>query len=184
MQIVYPIKDKKTIQDIADYLKIKNERDYIMFMIGIHTGLRISDIRMLRVRDLRGKTHFNIKAQQKTAKPLRLPISKELKDKIDHYIKNKAEYEYILKSRKGFNNPISYQQAYNILNGAGSLFGVENIGTHTMRKTFGYFLYLNTKDIVLVKETLSHSSIDITRRYIGLVQGDIEKAVSNLSFGI
>jgi len=51
-----------------------------------------------------------------------------------------------------------------------------------MRKTFGYHLYQKTKDIVLVKELLSHSDIEITKRYIGLVQRSKDVAVNDLSF--
>lgn len=44
MNTVEPIRDINTVMDIADYLKSKNERDYVMFMFGIYTGLRISDM--------------------------------------------------------------------------------------------------------------------------------------------
>ena len=40
MNTVEPIRDMELIYDIADYLKLKNERDYVMFMVGINTGLR------------------------------------------------------------------------------------------------------------------------------------------------
>lgn len=35
-----PIKDIEQLKDIRDYLKSKNERDYILFMLGIMTGYR------------------------------------------------------------------------------------------------------------------------------------------------
>lgn len=55
MNFVEPIRDKATVQDIADYLKDRHEKYYIMFLIGIYSGLRISDILKLKVRDVRGK---------------------------------------------------------------------------------------------------------------------------------
>ena len=55
MNFVEPIRDKTTVQDIADYLKDRHEKYYIMFLIGIYSGLRISDILKLKLRDLRGK---------------------------------------------------------------------------------------------------------------------------------
>ena len=51
MNTVEPIRDMNLVWDIADYLKSKNQRDYVMFMFGIYTGLRISDILAFRVRD-------------------------------------------------------------------------------------------------------------------------------------
>lgn len=47
MNTVEPIRDLETVLDIADYLKVRNKRDYVMFMFGIYSGLRISDILQL-----------------------------------------------------------------------------------------------------------------------------------------
>ena len=44
MNTVEPIRDMDLVMDLADYLKSNNERDYVLFMFGIYTGLRISDI--------------------------------------------------------------------------------------------------------------------------------------------
>ena len=60
MNTVEPIRDLDVVMDIADYLKSKNDRDYVMFMFGIYTGLRISDILKFRVRDVRDKDAMNI----------------------------------------------------------------------------------------------------------------------------
>ena len=56
-----------TILDIARYLRSKSEREYVMFVTGIYSGLRISDILKLRVRDIRGKDHISIR-EKKTGK--------------------------------------------------------------------------------------------------------------------
>ena len=69
-----------------------------------------------------------------------------------------------------------------ILREVGKKFGLESIGTHTLRKTFGYFLYKQTKDILVVKEVLGHSDVSITRRYIGLTQDDKDKLMKGLSY--
>ncbi|PFM44229.1 integrase, partial [Bacillus cereus] len=49
---------------------------------------------------------------------------------------------------------------------AGDFAGVESLGTHTMRKTFGYWFYKQTKDIAMLQEILNHSTLQITLRYI------------------
>ena len=54
MNVVQPIRDKVLLQDMKDFLKQNNERNHIMLLLGIHTGLRISDILRLRVRDVQG----------------------------------------------------------------------------------------------------------------------------------
>ena len=62
-----------TVLDIARYLKDKNKRDYVMFVTGIYSGLRISDILKLRVRDVRGKDHISIR-EKKTEEKMILHI--------------------------------------------------------------------------------------------------------------
>ena len=57
-----------------------------------------------------------------------------------------------------------------------------NIGTHSLRKTFAYHLYKSTKDIVYVQETLGHSNITVTKRYLGIDLDEIEDAINKLGF--
>ena len=58
-----------------------------------------------------------------------------------------------------------------------------SLSCHTLRKTFGYWLYVNSGgDIVMVQELLGHSSAAYTRRYIGIDQQKKEKAVNELKF--
>lgn len=181
MNTVEPIRDINIVLDIADYLKSRNERDYVLFMFGIYTGLRISDILKFRIRDIRNKDYICIK-EQKTGKDKRFLLQKDLKDILKAYIKDKKDYEYLFKSRQGYNKPITRETAYSILKVVANEFNIENIGTHTMRKTFGYFLYKQTKDLVAIKEILNHSDISETRRYIGLTQDNKDSMVQNLSF--
>lgn len=70
-------------------------------------------------------------------------------------------------SRKG-DKPISKIQAYRQLQKAGGFAGVESLGTHTMRKTFGYWFYKQTKNIAMLQEILNHSTPQLTLRYIGI----------------
>lgn len=78
MNTVEPIRDMDLVLDVADYLKTRNERDYVLFMFGIYTGLRISDILKFRVRDVKDKDAVYIR-EKKTGKEKRFPINAELK---------------------------------------------------------------------------------------------------------
>ncbi|MFG6330047.1 MAG: tyrosine-type recombinase/integrase [Lachnospiraceae bacterium] len=181
MNSVEPIKDKAVVNDITDYLKLKNDRDALLFMFGIYTGLRISDIIKLRVRDVRGRDRITVK-ETKTGKDKIIKINHVLRKSIASYVQDKKDYEVLFKSRNGINKPISRQQAYNIINSAGKHFGMECIGTHTMRKTFGYHIYQKTKDITLVQKLLNHSTPEFTLAYIGMTQKAMEDAVENLDY--
>lgn len=182
MNTVEPIRDIGTVNDIADYLREKSERNYIMFMIGIYSGLRISDILKLRVRDVRNRDRIMIR-EKKTGKERRFPVNKALKKDLDKYVESMHDYEFLIKSRKDRNKPITRQQAWTILQAAGEKFGVQKIGTHTMRKTFGYHMYQQTHDIVAIQKILNHATQEYTLRYIGVTQDTLDTAINNLSFG-
>lgn len=181
MNAVEPIRDTGVINDVVDYLREKSDRNALLFLYGIYSGLRISDIRTLRVRDVRNKERI-IMREQKTGKERKFAIHPRLKRELAKYISDKKDYEFLFKSRKGKNQPISRQQAYNILRDAGDKFGLELIGTHTMRKTFGYHLYQQTHDITLVQKILNHASPEVTMGYIGLTQESMDSAIRKLSY--
>lgn len=180
MNTVEPIRDINKVWDIADYLKEQNERDYVMFLFGIYVGLRISDILKLQVRDVKDRNHVIIR-EQKTGKEKSVPINDELRPILNRYIRGKAEYEWLFPSRRG-DGHITRQRAYQVLSDAGARFGLEAIGTHTLRKTFGYHFYQQTKDIATLKEILNHSDISVTFRYIGITQDIKDDKMRKLSF--
>lgn len=180
MNTAQPIRDIGTVWDIAEYLGEKSERNKMMFLFGIYVGLRISDIIKLKVRDVRNLDSVSIR-EQKTGKERQFPINDELRPLLRNYIKGKSDYEWLFPSRQQGEH-IGRIQAYNILNEAGKYFGLEQIATHTMRKTFGYHFYQQTKDIVTLQKIFNHASIHITLRYIGIEQDAINEAIRNLSF--
>ncbi len=183
MNTVQPIRDKGTVMDIGDYLKERSMRNYVMYMIGIYSGLRIGDILRLRVRDVRGAEVITL-TEQKTGKEKRFPVGSELKKVIAAYVRDKKDYEYLIKSTMPgvYNRPITRQQAYKILHEAGSRFGVEGLGTHSMRKTFGYHFYKQTGDLGLLMRIFNHSSESVTLAYIGAAQDDMMSAMKLFSY--
>lgn len=182
MNTVEPIRDLELIQDIADYLRSKSERNYVLFMCGIYLGRRISDMLPLRVRDVKGKNHIYLR-EDKSGKEARVAINDELKTILNKYIKDKKDYERLFKSRQGKNKPLSRQMVWRILNDAAKEFEYRDpIGCHTLRKTFGYWLYQDTKDAVAIQELFNHADISITKRYIGVTQDTKDSIVRGLSF--
>lgn len=180
MNFVEPIRDIEIIQKIASNLKKQNERDYMMFCFGIYTGLRISDILKFRVKDVKGKRGYNIR-ETKTGKQKSYDWNPALKKELEKYIETKDEREYLFPSRQG-NKPITRQRAYQILKKACEVEGISNIGTHTLRKTFGYHTYQNTKDLGLLMDMFNHASEIITMKYIGLTQEMGNKAIKKLKY--
>lgn len=113
MNFVQPIRDPEQIQQIKEQLKEKSERNYILFVMGINTGLRISDILKLKVGDLKG-SHISMR-EMKTGKQKRIQITTALKRELRWFNENREDDEYLLKSRQGKNRPIGRSMAYKIL---------------------------------------------------------------------
>lgn len=64
MEFVEPIRDKRKIELVKVILKKNDFRDYMLFLMGINSGLRISDILKLKVSDVRGKQYIEVKEQK------------------------------------------------------------------------------------------------------------------------
>ncbi|WZL82669.1 tyrosine-type recombinase/integrase [Vallitaleaceae bacterium 9-2] len=185
MKEVYPIKDIDVLNALLNYYYVRNERDYVLFNFGIYAPLRISDILRFKVRDVRGKEHFYI-TEKKTKKPSRFPLNNELKKVLNHYIQDKKDHEYLFASRQknknGIHGPISRQTAWRILNSGAKEMGIEKIGCHSLRKTFGYHYYRKTKDIMMLKEIFNHADIAETRHYIGLTETIRYDAIKSFTY--
>ncbi|MBN3405725.1 site-specific integrase [Clostridium botulinum] len=175
MNFVEPIRDKQKVRDIQEYLKQTNPRDYIMFITGVYTGLRISDILKLKVKDVKNKERIYLR-EKKTSKQNIIELNKLLIKEYEWFCINLEDYEYLIKSREGINKPLSRVRAYEIIRQVGKDFEVENLGTHTMRKTFGYHYYKKTKDIGTLMNMFNHSAPSITLKYIGISQDTMNKA--------
>lgn len=173
---VEPLRTRKEIEDFKDALRLTGgQRDLMLFTIGINTGLRIGDILALKVGDVRGRDTAMI-IEQKTNKRRTLYL-RNIADEIDAYTRFMDEDDYLFASRKksadGRSKAISTTQAYRALQKAADLLERNDIGTHTMRKTFGYQHYQRNKDVAILMEVFNHSSPSVTKRYIGIRQDEI-----------
>jgi len=166
MQVVQPIKDYAKIEQIQDILKRQSLRDWILFTIGINSGIHLSDILLLRVKDLKDKTVIRVK-EERTGKEKTFYLNMQLKKGITEYIRNKNGEDYLFPSQRT-GNPIKRIRVYRILSEAGKRVGLTDIGTHTLRKTFGYHYYQKTKNVHALRDLFNHSAPSITLRYIGM----------------
>ena len=187
MEFVQPIRDKKQLESMKKVLKASNLRDYCLFTLGINSGLRISDLLGLTIGDVmdNGKVRDRITIREmKTGKGKDFPISESARKSIVEYLKtrpNVAQSDVLFISRKG-NKAITRQQAWLIINNAAHTVGItDDIGTHTLRKTFGYHAYQSGVDISLIQKLLNHSAPSVTLRYIGITQDQLDDVYLNLN---
>ncbi|MFJ8115963.1 tyrosine-type recombinase/integrase, partial [Bacillus mycoides] len=104
MNFVQPIRDPEQIQQLKEYFKEKSLRNYILFIMGINTGLRISDVLKLKVEDVKG-SHISMR-EKKTGKQKRIQITAALKRELKWFIIEREDNEYLVQSRQGKNRPI------------------------------------------------------------------------------
>ena len=177
MEYVQPIRDKKIIERFKIELKKNSFRNYMLFMTGINTGLRISDIIKLKVCDM-SNTHIQIK-EQKTDKHKRVLINSSLRKDLNEYTNGMNDNDYLFPSKKG--DYITRIQAYRILNDVAVKIGINEVGTHTLRKTFGYWYYQQYHDVAMLQELFNHSSPSVTLRYIGINQDILDESMRDFS---
>ena len=184
MEKVEPIRTEKKIKDLKKYLLGSgNMRNYALIVLGLNTALRISDILALTwgdVYDFEEKTfkiHVNIK-EQKTGKDKNFLLNKNA---LDGLLKHKRQLghvntlDYIFVSRNGENKPITRYMAIRIIKTSCAAVGIkENVGCHSLRKTFGYHSWKKGVPVPVLMELFNHSSQAITKLYLGISQDDLD----------
>ena len=174
---------------IRKLAKDGNYKISLLIALGCFTGLRISDILALRWKQILHVEEFTI-IEKKTGKKRTLRLNPQLQQHV-------AEcYEQI--QPLGINAPILVSQK-------GTIFTVQrinvilkevkkkyrlkvkNFSCHSLRKTFGrqvYNMNSDNSELALVKlmELFNHSSLAITKRYLGLRQEEILQTYDCLNF--
>ena len=169
-----PIKDKETIYKIHDWFLYNHKyRDNMMFMIGIYTGLRISDILNLKIRDVIDPVTLPeriykvemVLVEKKTRKKRIIHIHEKVSEAIELYLKtlpswwvceaddylfqptDSPRYASCMQAHQKPGHPIDDSSAARAFNQPFEALNI-NIkhGTHTMRKTFAYHVLTAVED--------------------------------------
>jgi integrase len=182
VEYVEPIRSAEKIRQMQECLRRRGQRDLMLFLVGIYTGLRISDVRLLRARDVRGQTHLVVRTT-KTGKRIQILIAPRLASAVKSYCTDLEDGDYLFPSRVGTNRPLTRSRCYQILREAAEACGIPRIGTHSMRKTFGYHFYRRTKDVAALQGLLGHKNPSVTLRYIGILQDDLDTQMRGFQIG-
>ena len=186
MQMVQPIRETRKIEAMKKILRAGGKRNELLFTLGINSALRVSDLLGLKVADVldeKGKLKEAVSLnERKTGKSKLFPLNDSAKKAIKEYVdETKPEYDSpLFPSRKG-GKAISRVQAWEILSNAAEEVGLEHVGTHTLRKTFGYHVYMRTNNLGLVQKLLNHRSSSETLRYIGIEKEEMDDAYLKLN---
>ena len=195
-QIVLPIKDSNVLAEVQDTLLHNfkaGRRNYTIFQVGKATLLRVSDVLRLTQTDVFDdygaiRQHAFIK-DKKTGKPNTLylrPVMSDLAIYQQWLKRNRYEgrTEWLFPSTTRPDKHIDERQFYNVMHRVGELLDINYLGTHTMRKTGAYRVYVQSNyNIGLVMRLLNHSSEAMTLAYLGLDQVSREQMLDKIDFG-
>ncbi len=191
MIFVEPIRDRKKIAQIKNLLRgQRSYRNLLLFVVGINTALRISDLLQLKINhflDEKGriKSRFWIK-EQKRGKRHEITINQSIREAFTEYLK---EFPYIAKKGENYlffnpktNQPIKRGQAWKVVTNICADVGLQgNYGTHSLRKTWGFHARMQGVDLALIMHKLNHESIAYTKRYLGITDEELQAVVQRLN---
>lgn len=168
-------------------------RNYTIFQVGKATLLRVSDVLRLKQTDVFDdygaiKQHAFIK-DKKTGKRNTLYLKPVMMDLVmyQQWLKRngyEGTTEWLFPSTTRPQKHIDERQFYNVMAKVGDLLDINYLGTHTMRKTGAYRVYVQSNyNIGLVMKLLNHSSEAMTLAYLGLDQVSREHMLDKIDFG-
>lgn len=175
---VDPIRKQKDVERIKINIK-GNARDYLLFIIGINNGLRAGDLLKIRVRDIQNKKtgEFLRIRESKTGKTNILVINKSIYAALKRYLIDLKPdpTDYLFKSRKGTNNPLTISTINNLVKKWCRDAKIEgNFGAHTLRKTWGYHARMyHGAGFEIICKRYNHSSPAVTMRYLGIEDKEV-----------
>lgn len=179
---VEPIKEIKDIKSIKKYLT-DNPRNLCLFVFGINTNLRASDLLRIKVgdvRNLKSGDEIEIK-EKKTGKNRRVTLNKSVVEAVKGLLASQTydDTDFLFKGKRGV---LKVPSVNRLVKEWCSVFNLKgNFGSHTLRKTFGYMqrTQLNT-GIPELMTMFNHSSQKQTLDYLCIQQEEIKNAYMNL----
>lgn len=191
MNFVEPFRDKQKILAIKKLLREeKSPRNYLIFTLGINSALRASDLLRLKVGDLLTdsgdiREYLYVKTR-KTGRELKIYINDNIQKAIRFYIYNENSLDpenWLFYSKRNKDRAISRIRLWVLIRRWAKLVELseERFGCHSLRKTWGYHARLSGFDIEAIREKLGHRNSNITKRYLGITQREINDMEKSLN---
>lgn len=172
-----------------------NMRDALYFHMAINTALRTSDLLQLQPRHvLRSYTHGDrtsydwkrhwIVTESKNGKERRIVLPRQTKTRLRKYIDEfKLEPdEYVFFSMANPSHHVHRTQIYRRLVDVAIAVGIPNFTLHSLRKTLPRKVWDDTGNLALCQKILNHSSPEMTMRYLGIRQDEIDNVLEEYAY--
>jgi integrase len=176
---VEPIRTKAAIENIKKILR-DSPRNLCLFTLGINTAYRANELLALRVgqvRTLRVSDTLELK-QSKTRTYRMVTLNRPAVAAIQSYLthdrafRDAAADRYLFASRVG--KVLTVPTVTNLVKGWCAAVGLKgNYGSHTMRKTWGWWQYKRGKPVPLLMEAFGHATQQQTLEYLCIQAADV-----------
>ena len=181
---------------LHSYMKrTRQYRNLVMISLCYFTGYRIKEILSIKVSDtyladgtIRSEINVKPRNMKKRTPRMPIPVSDQLREDLEQYrivLKNQGVFApdlFLIRSQKGANKPISYTQAYRIIQDAFDHAGIyENVALHSFRKSFCDRVYKKSEyDIRLTQTMMGHKNINTTIRYLSVDVNQAKAIIKSL----
>ena len=187
MATTQPIRSKQQIRNLAEYYRRKGQlRNQVLIILGVHTALRISDLLRLTWDDVydfnnnRVKIYINV-TEKKTGKTRTIALNKIAVGALALYANQSAQKGRFLMENPQTKRAISRIQAYRLIRAASEALHFQiRVSCHSLRKTFGYHAWKSGVSPAIIMDIYNHSSLAVTRRYLGVTQDDKDEVYLGL----
>jgi integrase len=185
-----------TYMDWNDFISVitrlekdENYKFCMLIAIGVFTGLRISDLLSLKYSDILNGETFSIK-EIKTNKQRSIKINKDLKEIVERIVKKTkvSDLTELIFINKYGTKAIDKSYVNVVLKEIVKKYRIKldgNVSTHTFRKTLGRRVMevnnYSNESLVLLMDLFGHSSMSITKRYLGIREQEIHDVYDSLS---
>jgi len=170
--------------------KDENYKFCLLISIGVFTGLRISDLLTLTYADLLNNETFTIN-EKKTKKQRSIKVNKDLNDIVSRIVSklNITDLNQLIFINKYGTKAIDKSYVNVKLKELIKKYRIKvegNISSHTFRKTLGRRVMevnnYSNESLILLMELFGHSSMSITKRYLGIREQEIHNVYDSLTF--
>ena len=160
-----------TREQIEQVLRYADHLEWLLIKLCFDCGLRISELRNLRLMNLNGRMVTFI---GKGSKARESYMSKEAKTRLDDWIQRNRISDFIWVRTPGKNEPMSVEDIRYLMRKPFYQAGFKNFYPHALRHSFATDIQKHGASLMETKEMLGHARIETTERYVHSLEGHLE----------
>lgn len=175
---VYYTKDQ-----IEQVLKFADRLEWLLIRICFDCGLRISELRNLRLLNFDGR---RISFIGKGSKAREVYLSEEARDRLNDWIQRERITDYLweITTKTGVKHHLSVEEIRHRMRKPFYQAGYMNFHPHSLRHSFATDVVENGAPLEVAKEMLGHSNVSITERYVHSFEGHLSEYFNRYKFAV